>query len=70
MENKVNKGIDERFNKSSNEHEKLKKELKYGFENVQESIIALQKVVDGKIKLSEDKLKRDIESIRKIAVLV
>lgn len=70
LENKVNKGIDDRFNKSSNEHDKLKKELKTGFESVQDSLIALQRVVDGKIKLSEDKLEKEIERIRKMVVLI
>ncbi|CAF1042843.1 unnamed protein product [Brachionus calyciflorus] len=70
LENKVNKGIDERFNKSSNEHDKLKKELKYGFESIQDSIIALQRVLDAKIKLSEDKLEKEIIKIRKTIVLI
>ncbi|RNA02624.1 FAM81A-like isoform X1 [Brachionus plicatilis] len=70
LENKVNKGIDDRFNKSSNEHDKLKKELKNGFESVQDSLVALQRVVDGKIRLSEDKLEKEIEKIRKMVVLI
>jgi hypothetical protein len=41
-----------------------------GFENVQESILALQKVVDGKIRLSEDKLERELDKIRKMVVLM
>jgi len=62
--------MDEKFTKTSNDSEKLKRELKLGFENVQESIVALQKVVDGKIRLSEDKLEKELDKIRKMVVLM
>jgi hypothetical protein len=62
--------MDDKFTKTTNDSEKLKRELKLGFENVQESIVALQKVVDGKIRLSEDKLERELDKIRKMVVLM
>ena len=62
--------MDDKFTKTTNDSDKLKRELKSGFENVQESIVALQKVVDGKIRLSEDKLERELDKIRKMVVLM
>lgn len=52
------------------DYEKTRKDLKAGFENVQDSIQTLQKVIDGKIRLSEDKLEKEIEKIRKMVVLM
>jgi cell division GTPase FtsZ len=62
--------MDDKFTKTTHDSEKLKRELKLGFENVQESIVALQKVVDGKIRLSEDKLEKELDKIRKMVVLM
>jgi hypothetical protein len=53
-----------------NDNEKLRREMKMGFENLQDSIVTLQRVVDGKIKLSEDKLEKELEKIRKMVVLM
>ncbi len=52
------------------EYEKLKRDMKAGFENVQDSIVSLQRVTDGKIKISEDKLEKEIDKIRKMVVLI
>ena len=62
--------MEDKFAKTSTDSDKLKRELKLGFENVQESIVALQKVVDGKIRLSEDKLEKELDKIRKMVVLM
>ena len=70
LENKINKGIEDKLVKSNIDQDKLRSELKAGFENVQDSILALQKLVDGKIRLSEDKLEKEIEKIRKMVVLM
>ena len=66
----MNRGIDERYSRYSSDIEKLKRDLKVGFENVQESIVTLQRVTDGKIKISEDKLEKEIDKIRKMVVLI
>ena len=50
--------------------DKLRREMKLGFENLQDSIVTLQRVVDGKIKLSEDKLEKELEKIRKMVTLM
>ena len=60
---KVNRG-------GINDTEKLRREMKLGFENLQDSIVTLQRVVDGKIKLSEDKMEKELEKIRKMVVLI
>lgn len=70
LDYKVNKGLDERITKSSSDYEKLKSEIRLGFENVNESIVSLGNVVDGKIKLSEVKMEKEIEKIRKMVVLI
>jgi hypothetical protein len=70
LENKVNRTMDDRLNKAASESDRLKRDLKLGFENVQESILALQKLVDGKIKLSEDRLEKEMDKIRKMVVLM
>ncbi len=66
----MNRGIDERYSRYASDTEKLKRDLKVGFENVQESIVTLQRVTDGKIKISEDKLEKEIDKIRKMVVLI
>jgi hypothetical protein len=52
------------------DNEKLRREMKLGFENLQDSIVTLQRVVDGKIKLSEDKLEKELDKIRKMVTLM
>jgi len=70
LDGKVNKGLDEKFTKSKNEIEKLKTDLKTGMADIQQMIITLQKVIEGKIKLTEDRLDKEIEKIRKMVVLM
>ena len=38
--------------------------------DIQQMIITLQKVIEGKIKLTEDRLDKEIEKIRKMVVLM
>ena len=70
LENKVYRGLDDKYSKTLMDYDRLKRDLKSGFENVQDSIATLQKVVDGKIRLSEDKLSKEVEKIRKMVVLM
>jgi len=70
LENKVYRGLDDKYGKTLMDYDRMKRDLKAGFENVQDSISTLQKVVDGKIRLSEDKLEKEIEKIRKMVVLM
>lgn len=70
MEHKVKKLIEERLGKTSNDYERLKREMKTAFEEIQDSIVTLQNVVEGKIKLAEDRLEKEIEKIRQMVVLI
>lgn len=38
--------------------------------DIQQMIITLQKVIEGKAKLTEDRLDKEIEKIRKMVVLM
>ena len=62
--------IEDKFVKSTNETDKLKKDLKSGLADVEQAIEMLQKVIEGKIKISEDKLEKEIEKIKKMVVLM
>lgn len=70
LDHKINKTLEDRVLRSNNDYEKLKREMKIGFENIQDSILSLQNLIDGKIKLSEDRLEKEIEKIRKMVVLI
>jgi hypothetical protein len=70
LEQKVYRGLDDKYTKVQMDYERTKRDLKSGFENVQDAIATLQKVVDGKIKLSEDKMDKEIDKIRKMVVLM
>ena len=62
--------MEEKFTKSSNDYEKLKKDLKVGLADAEQSIVTLQKIIEGKIRLSEDKLEKEIDKLRKTIVLM
>lgn len=62
--------MDERMARSNNDYDRLKRDMNIGFENLREAIVALGNVVDGKIKLAEDRLEKEIEKIRKMVVLI
>ncbi len=70
LEHKVYRGLDDKYNKVLMDYERTRKDLKAGFENVQDSIQTLQKVIDSKIRLSEDKMDKEIDKIRKMVVLM
>lgn len=56
-----------------NQHEefsKLKSECREGFSTVHESISNMKTVMDGKRKILEDQLRKEISQIRKMVVLV
>lgn len=48
---------------------KAKREFREGFTSVHDSISNAKKVLEGKSKLLEDKLKKDINQVRKLVVL-
>ena len=66
----MNSNLDAHLKKQSNELAKLKIECREGFTTVQESIVNMKKVMDGKYRLLEEQIKREISSIRKMVVLI
>ena len=44
LDNKVNKGVEEKLSKSRHDMDKLKGDLKEGMSDVQQTIVTLQKV--------------------------
>ncbi|XP_061172419.1 protein FAM81A-like [Saccostrea echinata] len=48
---------------------KAKREFREGFTSVHDSISNAKRVLEGKLKLQEDKLKKDISQVRKLVVL-
>jgi hypothetical protein len=70
LERKIERANDEKQAKMSNDFEKLKKDLQYGFKNIEQSIVTLQKLTEGKIKLTEEKLLKDIDKVRKMVIMI
>jgi hypothetical protein len=66
----VNKGLEDKISKNKQEVDKFKGDLRTGISDVQSTIVTLQKVIEGKIKLSEDRLEKELEKIRKMVVLM
>lgn len=70
LEHKVNKGIEDKFVKTKSDNEKLNKELKTGLADLQQAIEMLEKVIEGKIKISEDRLAKELNKIKQMTVLM
>ncbi len=66
----MNKGLEDKISKNKQEVDKFKGDLRTGISDVQSTIVTLQKVIEGKIKLSEDRLEKELEKIRKMVVLM
>ena len=50
--------------------EKVKKEMRTCFESLEGSVKTLQRVTDGRIKGTEEKLDREVEKIRSKVVVI
>lgn len=66
----MNKGIEDKFVKTKSDNEKLNKELKTGLADLQQAIEMLEKVIEGKIKISEDRLAKELNKIKQMTVLM
>ena len=62
--------MDRTVQKHSEEIAKLKRECREGFTTVHESISNMKTVMEGKRKILEDQLRKEIGQIRKMVVLV
>jgi hypothetical protein len=50
--------------------EKLKTEMRTCFESLEGSVKSLQRITDGRIKVTEEKLDKEVEKIRSTVVLI
>lgn len=62
--------FDNQSRKQSSDTERLKREFREGFATVHESITNMKHVMDGKRKLLEEQIKKEIGQIRKMVVLI
>jgi hypothetical protein len=50
--------------------EKVKKEMRVCFESLEGSVKTLQRITDGRIKVTEEKLDKEIDKLRSMTVLI
>ncbi|XP_052098447.1 protein FAM81A-like [Mytilus californianus] len=70
IENKLMAKLDFSIRNQQEEFSKLKREVREGFATVHESISNMKTVMEGKRKILEDQLRKEISQIRKMVVLV
>lgn len=70
LESKLMIKLDTHIKNNAEEFGKLKRETREGFSVVHESISNMKTVMEGKRKLLEDQLRKEISQIRKMVVLV
>ncbi|KAH3842351.1 protein FAM81A-like [Dreissena polymorpha] len=70
MQNKVVSRLEGLIRQQHDEVAKVKRDQREGFSTVQESITNMKTVMEGKRKLLEDQLRKEISQIRKMVVLV
>ncbi|PAA90101.1 hypothetical protein BOX15_Mlig013284g1 [Macrostomum lignano] len=70
LESKVQQFYDSFYRAQNSELVKLKRELREGFSTVHETVSSMRSVTEGKIKLLEESLRKDIAQIRKMVVLI
>jgi hypothetical protein len=50
--------------------EKVKNEMRTCFESLEGSVKSLQRITDGRIKVTEEKLDKEVEKLRSTIVLI
>ena len=70
IESKLLAKMDGNIKRNAEDISKLKRECREGFATVHESISNVKTVMEGKRKLLEDQLRKEIGQIRKMVVLV
>ncbi|CAF0799595.1 unnamed protein product [Adineta steineri] len=70
VESTVYKRFDEKYQKTMANLEKVKKEMRTCFESLEGSVQTLQRITDGRIKVTEEKLDKEIEKLRSMTVLI
>ncbi|CAF1478059.1 unnamed protein product [Adineta ricciae] len=70
VEKTVYKKFDEKYQKTMANLDKVKKEMRGCFESLEGSVETLQRITDGRIKVTEEKLDKEIEKLRSMTVLI
>lgn len=70
MSSKLQGWMEGQLRRQKEEMQRLKKECREGFSTIHESIGSMKQVNDGKRKLLEEQLRKEISQIRKMVVLV
>ena len=70
LEQKIFAAFGHQDKKITQDVSRLKKECREGFSTVHESITNMKQVMDGKRKLLEEQLRKEIGQIRKMVVLI
>ncbi len=70
VEQTVYKRFDEKYQRTMANLEKVKKEMRVCFESLEGSVKTLQRITDGRIKVTEEKLDKEIDKLRSMTVLI
>ncbi|CAF0736524.1 unnamed protein product [Rotaria sp. Silwood1] len=70
IEQAVYKRFDDKYQRTVANLEKVKKEMRTCFESLEGSVKALQRVTEGRIKATEEKLDKEVEKLRSSLVLI
>ncbi|XP_062597003.1 protein FAM81A-like isoform X2 [Saccostrea cucullata] len=70
LENKISARLEQMATQQKEEFSRLKREVREGFSTVHESISNMKTVMEGKRKILEDQLRKEMSQIRKMVVLV
>lgn len=70
VEQAVLKRFDDKYQRTMANLEKLKKEMRNCFESLEGSVKSLQRITDGRIKVTEEKLDKEVEKMRSTVVLI
>ncbi|CAH1796182.1 unnamed protein product [Owenia fusiformis] len=70
IEQKLSQMLDTTMHRHGDEIQKVKRECREGFSTVHESISNLKTVLEGKRKLTEEQMRKEIGQIRKMVVLI
>ena len=66
----MNNSLDGHVRRQKEEIDKLKRECREGFSTIHDSISHMKQVMEGKRKLLEEQLRKEIGQIRKLVVLI
>lgn len=70
IEQNTQKRLDERYQRTMDNLEKVKKEMRTCFESLEGSIKSLQRITEGRIKATDEKVEKEVSRIRSTLVLI